>query len=126
MSLTYPAASATWTYNGRVYDRSQNGASDRLADGQVVSAQNVVVLSTKYYLTSIIDDAGNADPYDLVTGRGRCWVLRDGKLTIGHWTRSSYKVKVKLIGRKGRQIPLHTGRTWIELLPPTSVPHFSR
>jgi hypothetical protein len=119
------AASASWTYTHHEYRRTQDGAPDTLLDGSTVTAQNVVILTTKYYLTSIIDDAGNADPYDEVTGSGKCWVLRDGTLTTGRWTRPSYTHPVVLRDGHGKVIALHPGRTWIELLPPPEVPHFS-
>lgn len=119
------AASADWTYRDHGYQRTQDGATDRLVGGQVVTAKNVVILETKYYLTSIIDDAGNADPYDLVTGKGQCWVMRNGTMTSGTWRRPSYKRPVRLVGPHGKTIALAPGRTWIELLPPPESPHFS-
>jgi hypothetical protein len=119
------AATMSWTYRDHHYERTQDGAVDRLVGGQVINARNVVILSTKYYLTHIIDDAGNPDPYDLVTGSGRCWVLRDGTLTTGHWKRPNYRKPVRLLGNGGHTIDLHPGRTWIELLPPPELPHFT-
>lgn len=118
-------SSAAWTWTGSQYVRTQNGSPDRLSDGSRVSTTNVVILSVAWRRTSIIDDAGNADPFVIVTGSGKAFVMRDGKLITGRWVRPSYRVPVRLLDASGHVIPLKPGRTWLELQPRPFVPHFA-
>lgn len=116
---------AGWRWNGHAYARTQDGRPDQLADGSQVSATNVVILSVTWHPTHIIDDAGNADPYVIVIGRGKAWVMRDGHLVAGHWIRPSYRVPMRLVDGHGHVIALQPGRTWIELQPRPFTPRFS-
>jgi hypothetical protein len=52
-------------------------------------------------------------------------VLRDGKLVTGTWRRPAASDPVQVLGTDGEPIPLHTGPTWVELLPSTDRPSFS-
>jgi hypothetical protein len=113
-----------WSWTGSNYVRSQNGAADRLADGSRVNTTNVVILSVTWSPTHIIDAAGNADPYVHVIGSGQAWVMRDGRLIVGHWTRPSYRVPMRLTDASGHVIALRPGRTWLELQPQPFRPQF--
>lgn len=118
-------STAAWTWTGAGYVRTQNGRPDRLVGGARVSTTNVVILSVTWRPTRIIDDGGNADPYVIVVGSGPAWVMRNGKLVAGSWTRPSYKVPMKVVDSAGRVIPLAPGRTWLELQPRPFRPAFS-
>ena len=89
-----------------------------------VSTTNVVILSVTWRPTHIIDDAGNADPYVIVIGSGKAWVMRNGQLVAGKWVRPSYKVPMQLLDATGQPIALAPGRTWLELQPRPFVPAF--
>jgi hypothetical protein len=117
-------SSAGWTWNGSSYLRTQNGTLDRLVGGARVATTNVVILSVTWRPTNIIDDAGNADPYVIVTGSGRAWVLRNGKVIAGRWVRPSYRVPMRLVDPSGRTIALAPGRSWLELQPRPYAPAF--
>ena len=117
-------SSVQWTWSRGRYLRTQNGRPDVLADGARVNATNVVILSVSFYPTHIIDDAGNADPFVVVTGSGPAWVMRNGKLVKGRWVRPSYRVPMRLLDARGAVIPLAPGRTWLELQPRPNQPHF--
>jgi hypothetical protein len=119
-----PISSAGWTWNGRGYVRTQDHRADYVVGGQRVSTTNVVILSVTWSSTRIIDAAGNADPYVHVVGSGKAWVMRNGKLIQGSWTRPSYKVPVKLVDTTGQVIALAPGRTWLELEPRPYAPSF--
>jgi hypothetical protein len=116
---------AGWSWNGHAFVRSQDGSPDKLADGSRVSATNVVILSVTWHATHIIDAAGNADPYVIVIGRGKAWVLRNGVVVPGHWVRPSYRVPMKILDPAGHVIALQPGRTWLELQPRPFLPSFS-
>lgn len=119
-----PLSSVQWAASRGRYVRTQNSRPDRLADGELVTATNVVILSVSWYPTHIIDDAGNADPFVVVTGSGPAWVMRNGTLIKGRWVRPTYRVPMRLLDAQGAVIALAPGRTWLELLPRPNVPHF--
>jgi len=117
-------STASWTWTGRNYVRTQNGSPDTLSNGSRINTTNVVILSVTWRPTNIIDAAGNRDPYVIVIGSGKAWVMRNGKLIEGRWTRPSYRVPVRLTDKTGQVISLDPGRTWIELQPRPFTPTF--
>jgi hypothetical protein len=117
-----PHASAGWTFDpaSGVYARTQNGAPDNLADGGQATANDIVILSVGIAHTGIFDQARNEDPLVVVIGSGPAWVVRDGFVFKATWQRPSATVAMQLVGADGQPVPLHTGRTWMELLPNTA------
>jgi hypothetical protein len=119
------SASAAWAWNGHSWLRTQNGTPDVLADGNRVKANNVVFMSITVANTGLHDVLGNPSPDDVVTGKGKVWVLRDGHVIRGHWSRPGVKDKMVLKDSRGRLLPLTPGNTWIELLPRPRTPSLS-
>ena len=117
VSMTWPAASAAWTWNGTTWLRTQGGSRDYAADGRRINAANVIVMSITTRASGIRDVAGNETPDDVITGRGPVWVFRDGRVIAGHWSRPTWRNRMRLLDAAGKVIPLHPGKTWIELLP---------
>jgi hypothetical protein len=122
VSLTWPAASASWTWTGKAWQRTQNGTSDVLRDGHRVSATNVVVMSIAVANSGLRDVLGNPSPDDVVTGSGHVWVLRNGHVIRGTWHRPNRASRMTLKDAAGNVLPLAPGRTWIELLPRPRTP----
>ena len=125
ISMTWPSASASWTWRGHNWARTQNGSSDVLTNGQRVTAANVVVMSIHIASTGLHDVLGNPSPDDVVTGRGPVWVFRDAHVIRGHWSRPNRGARMRLLDIHGHVIPLHPGHTWIELLPTPRTPSVS-
>ncbi|HZD03166.1 MAG TPA: DUF3048 domain-containing protein [Actinomycetes bacterium] len=124
--LTFsPGSRSAWQWNGRGFVRYQDGTLDRLADGSTVSSDNVVVLSVAVRPSANVDVLGNRTPDPVLVGNGRAWVLRDGTVVAGTWRRGAAASPVELLGADGKPVPLHAGRTWIELLPIPQQPSFS-
>lgn len=119
------SASAGWTWNGHVWQRTQNGTADVLTNGHRVSARNVVIMSITVANTGLHDVLGNPSPDDVVIGSGKVWVLRDGHVLRGTWSRASRSAKMVLHDKKGRPLPLTPGNTWVELLTRPRSPSFS-
>jgi len=121
-----PLHSAAWFWDAgtQLYNRAQDGGFHTLEDGALVTADNVVVLSVGIRSTSITDQSGAHDPLVVVVGSGPAWVFRDGVVEQGTWQRPSYGVPVKITGADGQPLPLHPGRTWLELLPQPAKPGF--
>jgi hypothetical protein len=119
------SASASWHWNGNVWQRTQNGTPDVLTDGHRVSARNVVIMSITVANTGLHDVLGNPSPDDVVTGHGKVWVLRGGHVLRGTWSRPSRAAKMVLKDKQGRALPLTPGNTWVELLTRPRTPSFS-
>jgi hypothetical protein len=125
--LTFsPSARSAWQWRGGSYVRDQDGTLDRLVDGSAITTDNVVVLSVPVRASQNVDVLGNRTPDPVLTGSGRAWVLRDGTMTAGSWRRAApASAPLQVLGADGRPIPLHPGRTWIELLPTPQQPSFA-
>jgi hypothetical protein len=55
-------------------------------------------------------------------GSNPAWVLRDGKMIRGTWTRKTISDQFTLKDAQGQVIALAPGRTWVELLPTPRKP----
>lgn len=122
VSLAWPQASAAWTWKGAGWQRTQNGTPD-ISDGHRVSATNVVIMSIALGSTGIRDVLGNASPLNITVGGSRpVWVLRNGHVIRGTWSRPSVNMFWRLMDLKGHVIDLEPGRTWVELLPRPAQP----
>jgi hypothetical protein len=117
VSMSWPAASAVWTWNGTHYTRTQDGSADNASDGQPVSATNVVIMNVDIESTGLHDVLGTPSPLDVTVGSNKVWVMRDGKLIRGQWSRPTIASGLTFTDASGHTIDLSPGRTWIELLP---------
>jgi hypothetical protein len=125
VSVTWPSASAGWTWTGHRYVRIQNGSADRLVNGKQVDATNVIVMSIHVDYNGLHDVLGNASPEDITVGSGKVWVFRDGRVIRGTWHRANRGKTFTLTDKLGSLLRLHPGRTWIELLPVPGSPHIT-
>jgi hypothetical protein len=114
-------ARASWLWRDDRWVRSQNGTPDVLADDRRVAAANVVVLRITTRDTGLKDVAGNSSPEDVITGTGKVWVFRDGKVLTGTWKRPTLEDPMTLTATDGGRLALRPGQTWVELLPPDAT-----
>jgi hypothetical protein len=110
-------ASAAWNWTGKAWNRSQNGTPDVLVGGHRLSVDNVIVMRITTRYLGLHDVLGNASPDDVITGHGRVYVFRNGRLILGHWQHKYASGALKLLDSSGKQIRLAPGHTWVELLP---------
>jgi len=115
-----PDTSAAWSWAGGRWLRSQNGTPDVLVNHRRLSATNLVLMRITTKDTGIVDAVGNPSPDDVVTGSGKVWVLRDGKVVTGRWKRAGIGSPMTLTSH-GQTIALAPGHTWIELLPQSAT-----
>jgi hypothetical protein len=67
--------------------------------------------------SQIVDAAGNHSPDVELTGSGKAYVLRDGRVIVGRWERDSLDDVTTFLAKDGTRITFAPGRTWVELLP---------
>ncbi len=116
LSVAYPSSVARWVWDGSAWLRWQRGAEHRLANGQQVSAANVVIIEAEEVDTGMVDASGGAVPEFVFVGSGRATVFTDGRRIEGTWTRPTLASVATLTVGPGRPIELTPGRTWIQLV----------
>jgi predicted XRE-type DNA-binding protein len=88
-----------------------------LEDGDAVETDNVLIQQVKTSESDIVDVVGYPSPEVEVTGTGKAWLLRDGKLVIGTWERGSEGDVTVFHTKKGDEFQLKPGTTFVELAP---------
>ncbi len=91
------------------YRRFQAGAPSMVSDDAQMTTDNIVVLETNYQASTIDRDSVEA----LTVGSGIAWVLRDGEITTGTWTRDLPSSPYALVDEADDPIELEAGRTWV-------------
>lgn len=104
-----------WNPSSGGWDRTQDGTPFVDAAGVRVSPRNVVVQMVDYVNTGLVDKSGAAVPEANLVGSGEAWVLTDGKVVKGTWTRANENDITRFTGPDGAVIALTPGQTWIEL-----------
>jgi len=121
VSIVYPYYPAVyehtvdWTWNGRVYERAQDGAPHREADGSVVTTDVIVVQRAQTRPTSYFGDAG----YHIVDliGSGDALVLAGGRSLPVRWKRTGIGQPTIFTTAAGQILPLPPGRIFFEVVP---------
>ena len=108
-----------WSRTQAAWLRSHGTVPHVLEDGSQVQAANVVVMQVQVRSGPIVDAAGNHSPEVELTGSGKAYVFRDGRMIVGRWERPSLKDVTTFVTKAGAEIALAPGVTWVELLPDT-------
>ncbi|HEX5938436.1 MAG TPA: DUF3048 domain-containing protein [Actinomycetota bacterium] len=120
------ASDVVWSWSRRAdgWLRSHGDEPHVSETGDRIRADTVVVMHVKVQPGEIRDAAGNPSPEVTLTGDGRVWILREGRVVRGRWERASLSDPTRFLTRDGEEIPLRPGTTWIELLPLDVDPEF--
>ena len=129
VTLTFSYANTAawqWMPARGAWQRLLDGSPMTLESDQPITAENVVIQQVVVSASNLVDVLGNPSPEITLTGTGKVWVLRDGRLIAGRWVRPVMGAVTKLEMRDGTIIALSPGNTWVELLPKGTVPDFHR
>lgn len=108
------------------YYRDMGGAPHIDANtGTQLHPANVIIMKT-----------GNASPDPAagptaqsitipVIGSGVAWYFRDGKVVRGTWQQANQFAPLRFFDRRGHQVALNPGQTWIEVVPASSTVSWS-
>ena len=121
VTVTFPMAEASWSWNGEGWARTQNGTEHVDADGMPIVATNVIVAEVPDVSTGSIDTAGSAVREQVFLGSGNAWVFTDGHLVQAQWTKPSIDSVPTYTTPDGIPVALVPGVTWVELVPPGGV-----
>jgi hypothetical protein len=84
------------------------------ANGQQISAKNVVIIFVPYVYYSRTADTQVFDVNLL--GTGPAWLARNGKIYAVEWKRLAPDAVLSLVGADGKPFPLQPGNTWFEVM----------
>lgn len=110
-------ATAEWRWQQGHWVRFLDGSPMMLEHGAPISADNVVIQVVRTTESEFTDVAGYASPDVDLTGKGRAWVLRDGRLITGTWERNDEGEFTTFRSKSGDEIALKPGTTFVELAP---------
>ena len=108
---------AEWAWAGGRWVRQLEGAPMLSEGGAEIAVDNVVIQQVVVTMSDILDAAGNPSPEVKVTGEGKAWILRDGRLIVGRWRRASLGDVTVFETKNGEEIALAPGTTFVELMP---------
>ncbi|MDQ3951413.1 MAG: DUF3048 domain-containing protein [Actinomycetota bacterium] len=120
VTLTFSAGTVvTYDWNGKRWDRSDGEAPLTNEAGSQIQVDNVIIEEhTVDHSERLSDVLGTPSPEIAdVTGSGRAFLFRDGRMFAGRWTRESEDEPAVFETRGGDEFVLKPGTTWIELLP---------
>ena len=119
LTVTFPAAKPSWTWNASQSLWLRSYGSDKhkdAADNSQIHANNVVVLKVKID-NSYPDPKYNHIPRTVLIGGGSGWLFSNGKKISVSWTKANQKDPIHLIDKAGAPVMLAPGNTWFELMP---------
>ncbi|HEY8546965.1 MAG TPA: DUF3048 domain-containing protein [Acidimicrobiales bacterium] len=97
--------------------RTQDGSPHVDADGDPVTAANVVVRTTEYRDSGVRDSTGAVVPEAVTVGEGDAWLLTAGQAVRGRWVKPSADAPTTFADLDGTPFALTPGVTWVEVLP---------
>jgi len=105
-------ASWEWNSDKRVFGRRHDDKLHLDSNGEQVTTENLLILTVEYKISA----ASEKSPEAQTTGTGLAWVLKQGKITQGTWTRLDELSPWTLTDDTGEPILLTPGRTFVELI----------
>ena len=120
VSIRYsPRASATydWDAASASWKRGQNGTPHMVASGAQIAPQNVVIQFVTTRTLGYRDQSGTNVVESEVIGSGEVWILSDGRVTKGTWSKPSATAVTKYADAAGNPVKLTAGRTWVHFAP---------
>jgi DUF3048 family protein len=111
-SVTFSfATTAEWTWSGGRWVRLFEGSPMTLEDGEPLAVDNVLIQQVR------VRPGIGSSPDVTLTGSGRAWLLRGGRVVAGRWTRPSLDDVATFETRGGDVLTLAPGTTFVELVP---------
>jgi hypothetical protein len=112
-----PSNEIAWRWKGQRWMRFEAGVPFNTSGGEQIGTPNLLVQEVDVNnSTSITDVAGNPSPDIDLSGKGRAFLFRDGRLIRGKWKANKDGVP-SFETNSGDPFTFEVGSTWIELLP---------
>ncbi|MGI9080531.1 MAG: DUF3048 domain-containing protein [Acidimicrobiales bacterium] len=112
VGFDFDAGTKTWK-------RSMDGKPDLLQNGTQIESTNVIIEFVQYDpVDGAVDAAGSQVYQAMVQGTGEAWILSDGKVVKGKWSKTSQATLTTYTDAGGAPIAIPPGRTFVELPAP--------
>jgi hypothetical protein len=112
--------SATYDYDpvAGVWKRTSNGTPQVVEGGAQVAPKNVILWFVPYVNSpGDVDVVGEPVTVAQVTGTGDAWVLSQGQVVKGRWSKPAAEAPVQFTDAVGAPIKITPGTTWVEVQP---------
>ena len=122
ISMTYPYEfSSSWYWNPVLnhYEKDTTGNPhyylDSEGNAQRVSADTLIVFEMDVYMTCYGCTSGRVVPVTVTTGSGPAWILAEGKVVSGTWSRETDTEWFSIQDENGSDLKVPPGRIWVTL-----------
>jgi hypothetical protein len=106
-----------WDAGAKVWRRTTNGAPHVDQAGAQLGFDNVVLQLVQYRSTGDLDVGGNHVPEADIVGSGNAFLLADGKMIPGRWSKPDAATPTRFTDEQGGVLELKPGRTFVEFMP---------
>ena len=107
-----------WDAATHSWPRSIDGVPHRSEAGTQIAPTNVIVQFVNYRPSLGDTDAAKSQVFAIdVEGSGEAWVLTEGRLVKGKWTKATADAVTMFTDSTGRPMSVTPGSTWVELVP---------
>jgi hypothetical protein len=110
-----------WDLSAKKWQRSTNGTPHVVEGGGQLAFTTVVVQFVPYLRTPFLDPSRTPVDRANVIGSGPAWVLADGMVVKGTWTKPTPTDVTAFADSAGHPIAIPAGTTWV-LLAPVDTP----
>lgn len=88
------------------------------SSGAQLQAHNVLIEVVTIQYGPYAESPGSTGDVESITvGKGKAYLLRNGRLVKGTWARTHYAYMTRFTTANGKQFLLDPGNTWVELVP---------
>ena len=122
ISMTYPYEfSSTWFWNPDLnhYEKNTTGNPHYFLNSegiaQRISADTLIVLEMDVFMTCYGCTSGRVVPVTVTTGEGPAWILAEGRIVSGTWSRETDTEWFSLQDENGDDLMVPPGRVWVTL-----------
>ena len=121
--LPWPAASydISWSAVEKRWLLKHNGVADLNDKGYQLGPKTFVIQMVSVTDSIYHDKVGGVTPLIATVGEGDCYILRDGVVIQGRWSRASSDSGTTFTTATGDAIPFDSGQIWFGLLSKSPV-----
>src|SRR5205807_2334593 len=117
-----PGQRTTSTYDydpaTNAWKRGSNGTPQAVEGGAVVAPTNIILWFVPYVASpGDVDVVGEPVSVAQVIGTGDAWVLSQGMVVKGKWSKPTAEAPVQFTDAVGAPVKINPGTTWVEVQP---------
>lgn len=115
--ISWPASSydAHWSDSEARWLLTHNGNLDTDPSGYQLGPKNIIIQIVSITDSIYKDKVGGVTPLVATVGTGKCYILRDGTVTVGQWSRPDEASGTTFTDSAGEEILLTPGQIWFAL-----------